>query len=278
MEGGMNYLAVIAAIVGLGGAPAPAAAPVDVMVLGTWHFANPGRDLNNVKSDDVLKPQRQRELAATIEALAAFRPTKIMIEAVPKTPEMVDARFAAFTPETLKKERNESIQIGYRLAHRLKLGKVYAIDEQAGPGEPDYFPFDKLMGFAQAHGELGKIEPVMAKGAANTKEFEEKQTRMAIAQLLAEINDPRGWQSRISGYYEVLGVGDGEQQPGADLNAMWYLRNAKIFAKLMKLAEPGDRILVVYGAGHNYWLRHFAAETPGFRSVDPIPYLRKAAN
>ena len=75
----------------------------------------------------------------------------------------------------------------------------------------------------------------------------------------------------------MLSIGDTEQQPGAEFNAMWYLRNAKIFAKLMTVAEPGDRILVVYGAGHAYWLRHFASETPGFTNVDPAPYLQIAA-
>ena len=41
--------------------------------------------------------------------------------------------------------------------------------------------------------------------------------------------------------------------------------------------RPGARVLVVYGAGHGYWLRHFARETPGYRLVDVRPYLRDAA-
>jgi hypothetical protein len=63
---------------------------------------------------------------------------------------------------------------------------------------------------------------------------------------------------------------------GADLNAGWYLRNAKIFGKLMQVARPGDRVLVVYGGGHGYWLRHFAGTVPGYRNVDVRPYLEKA--
>lgn len=57
---------------------------------------------------------------------------------------------------------------------------------------------------------------------------------------------------------------------------MWCLRNAKILAKLQQVAKPGDRILVVYGMGHNYWLRHFAKTVRGYRNVDPTPYLEKA--
>ncbi len=78
-------------------------------------------------------------------------------------------------------------------------------------------------------------------------------------------------------YYGLLSFGDTHRQPGADLNAMWYLRNAKIFVKLHKVASPGDRVLVVFGSGHSYWLRHFAGTVPGYRNVDPVPLLEKAA-
>ena len=44
--------------------PAPPPASVQVMVLGSYHFDNPGRDVVNIKADDVRTPKRQRELAA----------------------------------------------------------------------------------------------------------------------------------------------------------------------------------------------------------------------
>ena len=58
------------------------------------------------------------------------------------------------------------------------------------------------------------------------------------------------------------------------MNAAWYLRNAKIFAKLTQIAQPGDRVLVVFGAGHAFWLRHFAEQTPGFSLAEPKEFLR----
>lgn len=183
--------------------PEPGASPVKVMVLGTWHFANPGLDLNNIESDDVLTPKRQAELAAVASALATFRPTRIMIERIAPAPDLADPLYASFDPGMLSAQRDERFQIGYRVARQLGLG-------------------------------------------------------------------------RIGGYYDLLAIGDTAQQPGDDLNAMWYLRNAKIFAKLVTVARPGDRVLVVYGSGHNYWLRHFARETPGFANVDPVPYLLRA--
>lgn len=278
----MKVLAMIGTVLGVAVA-APAAAeeegpaPIEVMVLGTYHFDNPGRDLNNVEADDVTLPKRQAELEALSEALAAWRPTRIMVESRSDAPDLTDRRYAAFTPAALSTERNETVQIGYRLAHRLKLGKVHAIDEQPGPGEPDYFPFGKVADYAAAHGLQPRIDALMAKGAAITRATQDRMASASIAELLIDHNDPDGAASRIDIYYELLPIGDAEQQPGAELNAMWYMRNAKIFAKLIKASEPGDRILVVYGSGHNYWLRHFASSTPGFRSVDPLPYLKAAA-
>src|SRR3546814_10146346 len=54
-------------------------------------------------------------------------------------------------------------------------------------------------------------------------------------------------------YYSMLQIGDGDSQPGAELNAYWYMRNAKMFAKLDLFAQPGDRVLVIVGSGHATW-------------------------
>src|SRR5437660_7970052 len=52
----------------------------EVLVLGTYHMANPGHDIFNMKADDVLAPKRQAEIAEVAEALKTFKPTKIAIE------------------------------------------------------------------------------------------------------------------------------------------------------------------------------------------------------
>lgn len=223
-------------------------APVEVMVLGTFHLSNPGQDLNNAKVDDVLTPRKQAELQV--------------------------AAYGGFTPTALLKDRNEDTQIGYRLAAMLGHKAVYGFDEQPGPGEPDYFPFDKVQAYATANGKADWLKGLFANAQAYIERFEAAQSTSTMSELLAAANDP-GDIAHLhrTGYYEMLKLGDGEAQPGADLNAMWYLRNAKMFGKLTNIAEPGDRLLVVVGSGHAYWLRHLASETPGFQSVDPVPYL-----
>src|SRR3546814_3539563 len=62
------------------GESAPAAPEVEVMVLGTFHWANPGRDAVNMQVDDVLSPRRQREIAVLAQTLALWQPTRIAVE------------------------------------------------------------------------------------------------------------------------------------------------------------------------------------------------------
>jgi hypothetical protein len=52
----------------------PAATPAaparaEVLVLGTYHMANPGRDIFNMQADDVLAPKRQTEIAEVVAVL-----------------------------------------------------------------------------------------------------------------------------------------------------------------------------------------------------------------
>ncbi|WP_277983891.1 DUF5694 domain-containing protein [Sphingomonas faeni] len=252
--------------------------PVQVMVLGSYHFGNPGRDKVNAHVDDVTTPQRQRELEALADAIAEFRPTRVMVEAQRPGPTYDVTDFATFSPNVLKTDRDETTQIGYRIAARAGLQSVQGIDEQPGKGEPDYFPIDRVEAYAKAHGQQAYLDAAFATVQASAKKFEAEQATTSIPRMLIRYNDPSTPMGGQDSYYSLLRLGDGNEQPGADLNAMWYLRNAKIFAKLINVAKPGDRILVVYGAGHGYWLRHFASTTPGYSSVDVRPYLEKAAS
>ena len=60
-------------------------------------------------------------------------------------------------------------------------------------------------------------------------------------------------------------IGGGENQPGPELAASgWYVRSLKIFNKLAQVTWPGERGVVVHGAGHLPWLRELVERTPGF--------------
>lgn len=258
------------------GTPAMAAAPtVDVMVLGTYHLGNPGLDTNNIRVDSVLTPDKQAQLDAVARALLVFRPTRVMVEMESDAPDLSTKAYARFTTADLATAANEIDQIGFRVAKMAGLGTVEGIDEQTKAGEPDYYPYDVLQQTAARFGQTRTLEDSNAPIKSWLARFERDQKTQTVAQLLIRVNSDPIYTTMAS-YYSWLPVGDNDAQAGADLNAAWYLRNAKIFGKLMHVARPGDRVLVIYGAGHGFWLRHFAQNVPGYRSIDPVPYLKRA--
>lgn len=268
-------IAALIAFIWFGGVAIAKEPQVEVMVLGSYHFGNPGMDVNNIKVDSVLTPEKQRQLDAVAKALLSFKPTRVMVERESDAPDFAIQAYTDFTPEKLKTAADETDQIGYRVAHLAGLKIVHGIDEQPKYGEPDYFPYGALQDVAKQHGQTGVIDTANLPVKAYLKQFEADQKIKTVADLLIGVNTYPIY-TNIAVEYSYLKIGDKDDQAGADLNAMWYLRNAKIFGKLMQVAKPGDRVLVVYGAGHNYWLRHFAAETPGYKFVDPVPYLKAA--
>ena len=275
----MRWILTAVALAWASGAAAQEApAPIEVVVLGTYHFGNPGLDVHNARIDPVTTPDKQRELAELAERLARFRPTLVAVERIASDPvTLADPVYAAFKPADLATSTDERVQVGYRVAARMGLAKVYAIDEQAGAGEPDYFPFEKVQAWAEANGKSGTLESMIAEIGKTTAWLERAQRTTSVGDILATINAPDSFENlggQRAFYYGLMAFGGADGLPGADLNARWYARNARIFAKLVRVAKPGDRVLVVYGSGHNYWLRHFAATTPGFRLVEAGGYLK----
>lgn len=255
-------------------AQTPEPAPIEVMVLGTYHMGNPGQDLHNARIDPVTTPEKQAELDAVAEALARFQPTAVAVERIARDQStLLDHRYPDFTPADLTTNPDERVQIGYRLAHRLGLARVYAIDEQDREGQPSYFPFEDVQLWAEANGAGERLGAMHGEIATMLADLERRQATETVSQLLARMNTPERVRWDQGFYARLMTFGAGDAQPGAVLNARWYARNAQIFARLLQVARPGDRIVVVYGSGHNYWLRQMVETTPGFRLVEPAEYL-----
>ena len=248
---------------------------IEVMVVGAFHMHNPGRDEQNVDVDSVLTGRRQAELDDLVSALAAFRPTKVMVEMMAPQPGYAIAEYETFSSDLLKNDPNEIVQIGYRLAHRLGLEHVQGIDVQAKAGEEDYFPIDRVRAAAARSGQseiLAELDKSVGEWA---QKFSASQSERTIANLFYEINQPDFVGNQR--YYDLmLAIAAEDDLAGAYINARWYSRNVQIFAKLMRVATPGDRVVVIYGVGHVPWLRHFAQTIDGYTYVDPLPYLALA--
>jgi len=271
-----RYL-MAAAVAMLPAAAAHGDSGIEVMILGVYHMANPGQDLYNAEAANVTTAARQGELRRVADALAAFHPDKIAVEATSDRADLTLAAFEGFAIADLQEDRNENTQIGYRLAHRLGHDAVYGIDEHSDA--IDYFPFGQIQAYVKNHGLEERLASINAPAEQHVSNMTDAQQEKTIAGMLRWLNRPSLIQRlHQSWYYSLLKFADATEQPGALVNGRYYLRNARIFAKLSHVAKPGDRVLVVFGAGHAYWLRHLVEETPGYGLVEPNDYLTAVAS
>lgn len=247
----------------------PGVEPAQVMVLGTYHFANPGLDVVKTEVADVLSPEKQREIREVVEALARFRPTKIAVEERPTAAPRLDSLYRAYRAGQYELSRNETDQLGFRLAARFDHPRVYPIDHK---GE---FPFEAVMEYAQAH-DSAFVEYVQRTLAEVTAEENRRQKELSIGQNLRERNDPQRIAAEHGAYMRFAQVGAGDTYVGADLVSKWYERNVRIFSNLQRIAEPSDRILVIFGSGHAAILRELIEYAPDMVLVEARDYLPPA--
>ena len=113
------------------------------MIVGTFHFSNPGQDQHNVQADDVLTPTRQNQLQSISKSLLRFHPTVVAVE---WPAELVNERYAKFKTGDLPVSRNEVVQLGFRLAKDAGIQSVYGIDVDGD------FPYEPVQAWAQQHG------------------------------------------------------------------------------------------------------------------------------
>ncbi|HEY4113200.1 MAG TPA: DUF5694 domain-containing protein [Rhizomicrobium sp.] len=239
-------------------------AETQVMIVGLFHMSNPNRDLHDVQVPDVLAPEYQAQIQAISDALARFRPTQVDVE---WPADLTRQRYALYLAGKLPPSRNEVVQLGFRLARQAGLDTVHGIDVDGD------FPYEPVQKYAAAHSE----QPILDAADAAVEREVQRETEMlksnGISPALRSMNDPAVIRNGNAFYRQLLRIGGGDRQPGADLLTAWHRRNFLICANLLQATRPGDRVVVFYGSGHAFLLRQCVSETPGLKLVEPNDYL-----
>jgi hypothetical protein len=241
-----------------------------LMVLGTGHLNNPGRDLINTNVDDVLTETRQTQILAVVEQLAAFQPTHIAVEWSADEQSALDARYREYRQGRYTLSRSEVDQIGLRLAAGLRLARVHAVDWSGNsPGERQDYDW---VHYGEAHGQRAHVAAIS-----------DPKRNLGIVPLgtqrigtwLLQVNRPELLAAGHRNYFDWAAIGDDERQPGASWVGAWYGRNLRIFNNLVRLTHrPQDRVLVIYGYGHAYLLRQFSIESGAFHLQEVSEVLK----
>lgn len=249
-----------------------------VLVLGVFHFQDAGRDAYKpVFPFDVLSPKRQAELNEILTKLAAWKPTRIAIEAMPERQPRLDSLFVLYPGGGLDTLRNETYQIGFRLAKRLGLPGVVAIDAAA-----------RRLDSAMTEQEWENRQKALARGPLSATNWDARFTTLYRADDSLKAARSLSETLLYANSAERLATGHGHYLIGNLLNgapgdyfgadgfvSAWYNRNIRIYSNIVRLIRtPEERVLVIFGSGHVPILRHLFQSTPVVRLDEVSAVLR----
>ena len=228
---------------------AHATEPAKVMLVGAFHFSNPGKDVVKVDDVDVMDEASQQFLQQFAERLAGFKPTRVLLEYDPENEELINQRYSDYLAGTYELGVNEIYQLGFRIASLSGLKAVQSFDHRDLHWQPEaMFEYAKLHDSPEMKTFNEIIERV-------TKEEKQARATENLRGMLIRANDEERDRLNMDIYLATNSIGVGDGYSGADASASWWQRNFRMYANIQKVAQPGERIIVIGGQGHTAILK-----------------------
>ncbi|APG59877.1 DUF5694 domain-containing protein [Christiangramia salexigens] len=249
-----------------------------VLSLGTFHFNFPNNDFVQTKNSnqiDVLQPHYQKEIEVIVEKIKKFKPTIIVIEGRASKQNQVDSLYNLYLKGEYELEREESQQIGFRLAKTIGIKKLYCVDEWGEFNQQ----VDKVL-FGNDTLKQKNFTQYFEKNPDTSKRYTPAPIYKTegIRNELIRLNDPNNIKKTLGNY--LIGAFKYEEEKGDFFGVnfetgRWFNRNLKIFRNIQRIdAEPDDRILVIFGSGHMNILNLLFDSSPEFELVSTNKFLQ----
>jgi hypothetical protein len=263
----IKFAALLLLLPVLAAAAPPELAPARVMLVGMFHFANPGRDMVKTQVINVMAPQNQTYLDGLAERMQAFRPSDVLTECSPTEQARYDQEFKDYLAGSFTMPSNENYQIGFRVAKLAGLHGVTCFDEDKIGWEAEPM-FDYM-----AKHEPQRKQELESLYKSIGESMSHEQETLSLPQLLQLTNDPARDTLNKSMYLRTNDVDAGGSFAGADASASWWHRNFRMYGNIQKIAAPGRRVIVLAGQGHTAIMKDLLA-VDGQRSAEDVrPYL-----
>lgn len=240
----------------------------EIGILGMFHFGET-TDLAAIKMDRVLGEQRQAEIQALVDQLAAFGPEKVLVEYPMVRQERLQANYQKYLAGSFDLPKSETYQIGFRLAKQLGHELIYAVDYKLD------LDFQSIIEYAQANDQSDQFAYLIEEIQEFTQGETNRLRRMTLSAYLASINAAKFDRMANSLYLgPLLEFGDTESEVGAKVAADWYLRNMLITRNIRTVLEEGDeRLLLIIGSSHRAVMKDFIRDRQDMQYVEIQDYL-----
>lgn len=234
-----------------------------VLLLGSFHFDNPGLDVAKFENVNALSPKRQQEIRDVVDKLKQFKPDRIFVEVPVGLQPKLDSNYQLYVKDKFVLKATETHQLGYRLAKELNLPGLSAIDYN----DTD-FPYDSLMKSATEAKQFALIDNIKKSIDSIQYTFNESLKKHTIREMLLEQNAAPLVHLQLAWYFNLLVAGKEGNHVGSYLTSEWWRRNMVIYENILKrLTGKEERILVIFGSGHTALLQEMMQYNAGLELV-----------
>jgi len=242
----------------------------EALLIGTFHYNNPGADVAKTKSFDILNKDSQTELKEISTKITDYNPAKIFVEWPYDEQKELDSLYQLYTKGNYFDNdnlsdfylKNEIFQLAFRVAKENSLKKIYAIDYSTS------FPFEDVMKEIEKNNQSElktKIEDGISKF---TIDFDNKiESGVSLTELTYFLNSPE--MRKFSNDFHnnlMLLAGGIEDFSGPLLTSEWFKRNLYMWSLIQKNATKSDeKIMVLAGSSHVAMLDLFIKENDNWK-------------
>ena len=246
----------------------------DLLILGSFHFANPKLDSYKPKHTiNIFSEKRQKELRELLDVIKKYAPTKIGVEWTASRQQKLDSLYNAYLDGKYTLGSNEIFQIAFKLGKELGHKKLYAVNAPSRSFKSDLtkkeYEAKKNYYIQKAGSEIFKRETNINDTFFDLyKKRDKLKMEMSLLEYFKIMNNP-DVVSNNHGHYLIGEFKMGEAKKGdyfgADNAIWWYSRNLRIFQNILNMNKAGeDRVFVLMGAGHLPILNFLAKSSVDF--------------
>lgn len=248
---------------------------IKVILLGTYHFNNPGNDIIKSKERNILSKESQQDLDKIVEKIytSNYRPDQIFVESSFNKKKQLNTNYQSYLKnkyheftDTIKNARmkryyteGETFQLAFRLAKKLNHQELFPIDSMIE------MRFDILLKEVNSNPELKKEFDEINKSLSDNC-LDEKD----LSKVFLCLNQKSKLDNNLGFYFSFANkIMIGNDYFGARLVTDWYKRNLVMYSNIQNQLKPDTKtIFILVGTGHAAIFRTFFEMDKSFELVD----------
>lgn len=239
-----------------------------VLLMGTFHFENPGLDTVKTDKINVMTDESQKYLQKLAENIASFNPSIVLLEFDEKNTKQINDEYQQYLKNAFELPANEIYQIGFRVARLAGVKAIASFDERTiewkGGALYEYMETKDKASYDQHN----KVIAELSENIANIHKTLNLQNILKLNNSSTHDNINKNL------YMDTNHVGAAAGNfVGADAAASWWHRNFRMYAKIQNHAKKHKKIFALAGQGHTAIIKDLMAIDSSIQQISMEPFL-----